>query len=104
MDVTMRVHVDHEKENRQPHFESTGPYTPSGEDEPMYGTSGVSDDLMDASKRAVWHMIEYLSEERRLSKSDAYMLCSASVDLKINELVDKPNWVVSAYVSEGLFP
>lgn len=104
MDVTIQVHVDHDKEIRQPHFESTGPYTPSGEDEPMYGTAGISDDLMDASKKAVWHMIEYLSEEYPLSKSEAYILCSAAVDLKINELVDRPNWVVSAYVSEELFP
>lgn len=104
MDVTIQVHVDHDKEISQPHFESTGPYTPSGEDEPMYGTTGISDDLMDASKAAIWHMIEYLSEEYPLSKSEAYILCSAAVDLKINELVDTPNWVVSAYVSEGLFP
>lgn len=104
MDVTIRVSINHDKEIRQPQFESVGPYTPSGEDEPMYGTAGVSDDLMDASKKAVWHMIEYLSEKHLLSKSEAYILCSASVDLKINELVDEPNWVVSAYVSEGLFP
>lgn len=104
MDVTVRVSVDRDRDISQPHFESTGPYTPSGEDEPMYGTAGVSDDLMDASKKAVWQMIEYLSGEYRLSKSEAYILCSAAVDLKINELVDEPNWVVSAYVSEGLFP
>lgn len=104
MDVTFRVSVDREKEIRQPQFESTGPFTPSGEDEPMYGTTGISDDLMDASKKAIWHMIEHLSEEYHLSKSDAYILCSVSADLKINELVDEPNWVVSAYVSEGLFP
>lgn len=104
MDVTIRVRVHHDKEIRQPQFESTGPYTPSGEDELMYGTAGISDDLMDASKKAVWHMIEYLSEEYHLSKSEAYILCSTCVDLKINELVDEPNWVVSAYVSEGLFP
>lgn len=104
MDVTIRVHVEYDKEIQQPHFESTGPYTPSGEDEPMYGTTGISDDLMDASKKAVWHMIEYVSEEYHHSKNEAYSLCSACVDLKINELGNEPNWVVSAYVSEGLFP
>lgn len=103
MDVTFRVSIDHDKDIRHPQFESTGPFTPSGVDEPMYGTTGISNDLMDASKKAIWHMIEYISEEYHLSKGDAYMLCSASVDLKINEIVDKPNWVVSAYVSERLF-
>lgn len=103
MDITFRVSIDRDKAIRQPHFESTGPFTPSGTDEPMYATTGISDDLMDASKKAVWHMIEHISREYDVSKSDAYMLCSASVDLKINELVDRPNWVVSAYVPEELF-
>ncbi|MFB6149394.1 MAG: acetamidase, partial [Halobacteriales archaeon] len=33
-----------------------------------------------------------------------YILCSAIVDLKINEVVDAPNWVVSAYLPESIFP
>ncbi|WP_331233230.1 acetamidase/formamidase family protein [Natronorarus salvus] len=103
MDVTVRVSVERGRRIRQPQFESTGPFAPGGADEPMYATAGVSDDLMDAAKRAVWHMIEYLSDEHGLSKADAYLLSSVGVDLKINELVDRPNWVVSAYVSEGLF-
>ena len=46
MDVTIQVYVDHDKEIRHPHFESTGPYTSSGKDEPMYGTTDISDDLI----------------------------------------------------------
>jgi acetamidase/formamidase len=28
---------------------------------------------------------------------DAYMLCSTCADLRISEIVDQPNWVVSFY-------
>ena len=33
----------------------------------------------------------------------AYMLCSAAVDLRISEVVDQPNWVVSAYLPKSIF-
>jgi acetamidase/formamidase len=31
------------------------------------------------------------------------MLCSVAVDLKISEVVDAPNWVVSAFLPKDLF-
>ncbi|MGA9400782.1 acetamidase/formamidase family protein, partial [Haladaptatus sp.] len=63
-----------------------------------------SDDLMDASKKAIRHMITHLHANHGLSRTDAYLLCSAAVDLKINEVVDAPNWVVSAYLPQSIFP
>jgi len=33
-----------------------------------------------------------------LSRLDAYCLASVAVDLKISEVVDAPNWVVSAFL------
>jgi len=32
------------------------------------------------------------------------VLCSVAADPKINEVVDEPNWVVSAYLAKSLFP
>jgi len=87
-----------------PQFRTTGPFTPTGGDELMYGTMGVADDLMRAAKEAVSAMIEHLHAERGLSRSQAYLLCSVAVDLKVNELVNAPNWVVSAYLPESIFP
>ncbi|MFC6615677.1 acetamidase/formamidase family protein [Halopenitus salinus] len=85
-----------------PQFETTGPFTPSGRDEPTYATTGIRDDLMDATKDAVSAMIGHLVEGRDLTREEAYVLCSVAVDLKINEVVDRPNWVVSAYLAESL--
>ena len=104
MFVTARFHLRSDMDIEQPQFETTGPFTPTGQDEPMYGTTGIAPDLMEATKLAVRHMIEHLHEERGLTRAEAYILASAIVDLKINEVVDAPNWTVSAYLPESIFP
>lgn len=104
MFVTARFDVREGMEIDAPQFRTRGPFTPTGVDEPMYATSGVEDDLMAATKGAIRAMVDHLHGERGLSRGEAYILCSAAVDLKINEVVDAPNWVVSAYLPESLFP
>ncbi|MFC3478515.1 acetamidase/formamidase family protein [Halobacterium litoreum] len=104
MFVTARFDVRTDKDIEQPEFESDHPYTPTGADEPMYGTTGIAPDLMDATKEAVRHMISHLHEERGLTRGEAYILCSAAVDLKVSEVVDAPNWTVTAYLPESIFP
>ncbi|MDZ7702689.1 MAG: acetamidase/formamidase family protein [Halobacteriales archaeon] len=104
MFVTARFTVREDLEIEQPQFETGGPFTPTGSDEPMYGTAGIDPDLMEATRKAVRHMIDHLHAERGLTRGEAYLLCSAAVDLKINEVVDAPNWTVSAYLPESLFP
>ena len=104
MFVTARLNVRSGMSIDQPQFETSHPFTPTGVDEPMYATSGVAPDLMEATKLAVRHMIDHLHDERGLTRAEAYILCSAAVDLKINEVVDAPNWVVSAYLPESIFP
>jgi acetamidase/formamidase len=104
MSVTARLSLRSDMNVEQPRFETNGPFTAIGVDEPMYGTTGVAGDLMDATKLAVRHMIDHLHEERGLTRAEAYLLCSAAVDLKINEVVNEPTWTVSAYLPESLFP
>ena len=38
-----------------------------------------------------------------MSAVDAYMLCSVCADLRISEIVDMPNWVVSLYFPRVVF-
>jgi acetamidase/formamidase len=33
----------------------------------------------------------------------AYLLCSVAADLKISEIVDAPNWIVTAYMPLSIF-
>jgi acetamidase/formamidase len=48
-------------------------------------------------------MIDHLEEQRGLSREEAYVLASVAVDLKISEIVDAPNWIVSAFLPESVF-
>ena len=38
-----------------------------------------------------------------LTREEAYCLCGAAVDLKISEVVDRPNWIVSAFLPLSIF-
>lgn len=48
-------------------------------------------------------MLDHLVAERELTREDAYCLCGAAVDLRISEIVDEPNWIVSAYLPLSIF-
>lgn len=63
----------------------------------MFGTTGVEPDLMLASQNAVRRMIEWLVPRYGVTPEEAYLLCSVLVDLRISEVVDTPNWVVTAF-------
>lgn len=104
MFVTARLSVEKGRSVVDPELRTRGPFTPVGRDEPMYGTTGIAPDLMEATKRAVRHMISHLHEQRGLSREEAYLLCSAAMDLKISQVVDAPNWTVTAFIAESLFP
>ena len=41
-------------------------------------------------------MIDYIVEEHGLTKEQAYVLSSVAVDLRIGQVVDVPNYVVTA--------
>nr|BAL49703.1 amidase [Thermus sp. O-3-1] len=69
----------------------------------FFATTGIAPDLMLAAKDAVRYMIDHLGREYGLSPEKAYMLCSVAVDLRISEVVDAPNWVVSAYLPVDIF-
>ena len=48
-------------------------------------------------------MIDRLVPTRGLEPIEAYELCSVALDLKISEIVDHPNYVVSAFLPNDLF-
>ena len=58
---------------------------------------------MQASRDAVSQMIDLLTTRHGMSAVDAYMLCSVCADLRISEIVDQPNWVVSLYFPRVVF-
>jgi acetamidase/formamidase len=68
-----------------------------------YVTTAHGPDLFEDAQRAIRYMIDYLAAEHKMSREQAYCLCGAAVDLKISEIVDAPNWIVSAYLPLGIF-
>jgi len=44
-----------------------------------------------------------LLQERGFSRQQAYVICSVAVDLRISNVVDVPNYVVSALLPEAIF-
>jgi len=68
-----------------------------------HATTGVGPDLMGATRQSVERMIAYLERHHGLSPAQAYALCSVAVDLRVSEVVDLPNWVVSAFLPGDLF-
>ena len=87
-----------------PQFEMARPahrFAPA--DKGFFATTGVAPDLMDAAKDAVRAMIDHLGKHYGLEPQLAYALCSVAVDLRISEVVDAPNWVVSAHLAKGIF-
>ena len=86
-----------------PQFRTAGPVTRHLDAKGYYVTTGVNADLMTASRDAVRAMIDHLGKEYGLTPEDAYLLCSVGCDLRISEIVDMPNWVVSFYLPLQLF-
>ena len=69
----------------------------------MYGTTGVGGDLYVAAQDATRAMVEHISGTYGLTPEDAYLLASLAVDLRISEIVDAGQYVVSALLPEALF-
>jgi acetamidase/formamidase len=68
-----------------------------------YHTTGTGPDLMENARNAVRDMIDWLVADQGVSLHEAYALCSVAGDLKISEVVDLPNWVVSMTLPRGIF-
>jgi acetamidase/formamidase len=61
---------------------------PRAETPASYISMGFSPDLKEAATLAVRDMIDFLVEQKHLSRDDAYMLTSVAVDVDITQLVD----------------
>lgn len=73
---------------------------PQYETDDYYAVTAFGSTLDEATRKAVQYMIEYLVNEHNLSQEDAYILCSLAGDLKIAEVVDVPNMLVTMHISK----
>jgi acetamidase/formamidase len=103
MFAALRFTLDRDRTIPAPQFVTPGPLTPAIDSGAFYGTTGVNGDLYVAAQDAVRAMIDHLGRRYGLSPADAYLLCSVVVDLKISEIVDGGQYIVSALLPESIF-
>ncbi len=103
MDVVLTLDLIKDTPLKMPRFTTPGPVTRHLDAQGYDVTTGVGPDLMAGARDAVAGMIDLLTAREGLSAVDAYMLISTCGDLRISEIVDAPNWVVSFYVPRMIF-
>jgi len=132
MDATVTVKVEVRKglgaKVKQPHYEGGAqlkrlaprkfyatvgyPIKPKGLVPPTHayldGTkigplTNLSEDVTLAARDALLQMVDWLNKNKGLSREQAYVLSSVAVDLRIGNLVDTPNFAVSAILDLGVF-
>ena len=97
MTVTLRFKVRSDISVKELQFFTPSPLTKT-DTKGYYCTTAHGPDLFTNSQNAVRYMIEWLQANHGLSREQAYCLCSVAGDLKISEIVDAPNWIVSCYM------
>jgi acetamidase/formamidase len=101
-EITLRFGIQRSRGLREPQFRTHAPL-PGATAGPCYATTAHGPDLFLSAQQAVRYMIDHLVRERGLSREQAYVVASVAVDLRISEIVDAPNWIVSAFLPESIF-
>ncbi|MDV7104627.1 acetamidase/formamidase family protein [Vibrio sp. TH_r3] len=103
MSVVVELDVVKDMNIQTPMFTTPGPVTNHLDSKGYQVTTGIGPDLMTGARNAVSQMIELISKQHNMPAEQAYMLCSVCGDLRISEIVDMPNWVVSFYLPNVIF-
>ncbi|WP_378945193.1 acetamidase/formamidase family protein [Paracoccus sp. R86501] len=103
MDVTLTLDLVKGANLKMPRFTTPGPVTHHLDAKGYEVTTGIGPDLMTGARQAVEQMVDLLCAQHGMAAVDAYMLVSTCGDLRISEIVDMPNWVVSFYFPRSVF-
>lgn len=103
MFAALRLTLEKGRSIPAPQYRTPGPLTPRVDSAPFYGTTGVGGDLYVAAQDAVRAMVDHIATTYDLGREDSYLLCSLAVDLKISEIVDAGQYIVSALLPEAVF-
>jgi acetamidase/formamidase len=103
MRASVRLSIRRDVRVTAPEFQTAGPLGRSTNTAPWLACDGIGPDLFQAARDAVRRMIDRLVAQRGLTPLDAYLLLSVAGDLRISEIVDQPNWIVTAYCPTSIF-
>ncbi len=103
MSVTLTLDLIKDARLEAPRFTTPGPVSRHLDAKGYEVTTGVGPDLMTGAREAVSRMVDLICATQGLKPVEAYMLCSVCGDLRISEIVDMPNWIVSFYFPRLVF-
>ncbi|KAM0464855.1 hypothetical protein ACHAPV_001846 [Trichoderma viride] len=87
MQVTLRLSIrKNMKWVTSPNYSATSSALTQAEDQGYYAVLGVDSDLLKAARKAVRGIIEYIVQTRNLTYTEAYMLASVSIGLRVSEV------------------
>jgi acetamidase/formamidase len=103
MQAQVRLTVRKDVRVAAPEFETAGPLGGSTNTGSWFAADGMGPDLFEGARDATRRMIERLGVRHGIAAADAYMLISVAGDLRISEVVDQPNWIVTCYMPTSIF-
>ncbi|AZN97237.1 acetamidase [Mesorhizobium sp. M9A.F.Ca.ET.002.03.1.2] len=103
MDVVLTLDLVKDIRLKTPRFTTPGPVARHLDAKGYEVTTGIGPDLMTGAREAVSQMVDLLAGRYGMDPVEAYMLVSVCGDLRISEIVDMPNWVVSFYFPRCVF-
>jgi acetamidase/formamidase len=103
MNVALKIELEKNANLKFPRFTTAGPVCRHIDEKGYEVTTGIGPDLMKGAIDAVDQMVDLISYKYKMKPEDAYMLCSVCADLRITEIVDMPNWVVSFNFPKSVF-
>ena len=104
MDVTLRISIERGFSVKEPYLVTSSNLCPSayiGSKYHAFVSSGP--DLKINAQGAVRRAIDYLMQRLDLSSEQAFLTCSAVLDLKLSQVVNAPNFTVTGYLPEAIF-
>lgn len=63
----------------------------------------LNDGQTEQAQSVLLNMIDHLVDKRGYTLQQAYAICSVAVDLKVSQIVDVPNFLVSAFLPLEIF-
>jgi acetamidase/formamidase len=104
MFARLRFTLEKERSIPAPQYRTAaGSLTPRVDGGAWYGTTGIGPDLYENAQNALRAMLDHITATYGLTSEDGYLLSSLVVDLRISEIVDAGQWVVSALLPEAVF-
>lgn len=104
MDVKLRISLCQDVSVEAPYLITTPDLVPVAYQTSRYhGFISSGPDIMECARCAVRRAIDFIMKRAGLSAEQAFLLCSAALDLKLSQVVNVPHYTVTGYLPDAVF-